>query len=191
MNTNALSEQPSRIVLVVGIDMSSVSEHLLAQVRGLLGPADEAEVHVVHVVPAEPPYLRLVRPKDEPDAGSVYAVEHAQVALERLCALLGHDPRKRVFMHTPVGDAAGQLTRVATDVGADILVIEAHEHDSRDPLRVFRRSVVDHVASTAPCSVLTIRRPRGTAVASIAPRSTRETPVSPVEHPMRRETSPN
>jgi nucleotide-binding universal stress UspA family protein len=180
MNANTLSEQPSRIVLVVGIDMSSVSEHLLAQVRGLLGRADEAEVHVVHVVPAEPPYLRLVRPKDEKDAGAVYAVEHAQVALERLCASLGNDPQTRVFMHTPVGDAAGQLARVAADVGADILVIEAHEHDSRDPLRVFRRSVADHTASTAPCSVLTIRQPRGAA-----PESMPERPVSRAADSMR------
>jgi nucleotide-binding universal stress UspA family protein len=168
MNAYSQSEQPSRIVVVVGIDMSSVSEHLLAQVRSILRPVDEAEVHVVHVVAPEPPLLRVVRPKDEKDAGSVYAIEHAQFTLERLCSSLGRDPQKRVIMHTPVGDAAGELTRIASEVGADILVIEAHEHDSRDPLRVFRRSVVENIASAAPCTVLTIRQSRRTVEASMS-----------------------
>jgi hypothetical protein len=45
MNAYSRSEQPSRIVLVVGVDMSNVSEHLLTQTRALIGPVDEAEVH--------------------------------------------------------------------------------------------------------------------------------------------------
>jgi nucleotide-binding universal stress UspA family protein len=68
-----------------------------------------------------------------------------------------------VFVHTPVGAPADELRRIATEVGADVLVIEAHEHTGDDPLRVFRRSTVDHIASTAPCTVLTIRQPRRVA----------------------------
>ncbi len=157
---NAYSQmQPSRIVLVVGVDMSNVSEHLLTQTRALIRTVDEAEVHVVHVVSPEPRILRVVRPRDAKDAGAVYEVERAQSVLERLSNSLVEHPGTRVIVHTPVGAAADELTRIAAEVGADILVIEAHEHDGRDPLRVFRRSVVDHVASTAPCTVLTIRKP--------------------------------
>ena len=153
-------EQPSRIVLVVGIDMSNVTEHLLAQTCALIRPIDEAEIHVVHVVSPEPSFLRVVRPSDAKDAGAAHDVERAQSVLERLSDSLKDNPRVRVFVHTPVGVAADELTRVAMEVGADILVVEAHEHDGRDPLRVFHRSVVDHIASTAPCTVLTIRKPR-------------------------------
>jgi nucleotide-binding universal stress UspA family protein len=163
MTASSQSQQPSRIVLVVGVDMSNVSEHLLTQTRALIRPVEEAEVHVVHVVSPEPPLLRLVRPKDAKDAGAVYEVEHAQLALERLSNALVHNPRTRVIMHTPVGSAAAQLTRIAAQVGADILVVEAHEHDGREPLRMFHRSVVDHIGSTAPCTVLTIRKPRRVA----------------------------
>jgi nucleotide-binding universal stress UspA family protein len=163
MNAFAETAQPSRIVVLVGVDMSDVSEHLLTQTRAIIRPVEEAEIHVVHVVSPEPPFLRLVRPSDEKDAGSVYEVERAQAALEGLVGSLGDDPKTRVFLHTPVGAAVNELTRIASEVGADILVIEAHEHDSRDPLRMFRRSVVDHIASTAPCTVLTIRRPQSQA----------------------------
>jgi nucleotide-binding universal stress UspA family protein len=157
MTAYSQSQQPSRIVLVVGVDMSNVSEHLLAQTRALIRPVDEAEVHVVHVVRPEPPLLRLVRPRDAKDAGVVYEVENAQWALERLSESLVHSPQTRVIMHTPVGSAPGELTRIAAEVGADLIVIEAHENGGAH--RMFHRSVMDQIARTAPCTVLTIRKP--------------------------------
>jgi nucleotide-binding universal stress UspA family protein len=163
MNAYSQSEQPSRIVLVVGVDMTNVSEHLLTQTLALIRPVDEVEVHVVHVVSPEPPLLRIVRPRDAKDAGAVFEVERAQSVLERLSNSLAQNPRTRLIVHTPVGAAADELTRIASEVGADILVIEAHERVGREPLRVFRRSVVDRIASTAPCTVLTLRNPRRAA----------------------------
>jgi nucleotide-binding universal stress UspA family protein len=161
--------QPSRLVVVIGIDMSDVTEHLLSQTCALIRPVDDAEVHVVHVVSPEPPFLRVVRPSDARDAGVAHDVERAQSLLDHLSNALKHNPRTRVFVHTPVGDPADELTRVATEVGADILVVEAHEHEGREPLRVFHRSVVDHIASTAPCTVLTIRKPRRPSEGSMFP----------------------
>jgi nucleotide-binding universal stress UspA family protein len=159
MDAYSQKGQPSRIVLVVGVDMSSVSEHLLTQTSALIQPVDEAEIHVVHVVSPEPPFLRLVRPTDAKDAGAVYEVERARVILERLSAALVTSAKVRVLVHTPVGNPADELARIATEVSADILVIEAHGHDGREPFHVFHRSVVDQIASTAPCTVLTIRKP--------------------------------
>jgi nucleotide-binding universal stress UspA family protein len=179
MTANA-QDQPSRIVLVVGVDMSNVSEHLLTQTRALLRPVDEAEVHVVHVVRRETPLLRLVRPKDAKDAGVVYEVEQAQRALQHLSDALVHNPRTRVIMHTPVGSAPDELTRIAGEVGADILVVEAHEHDGSEPTRMFHRSVLDHISSTAPCTVLTIRKPRRAV----------EEPMSPPERSLGTASSP-
>jgi nucleotide-binding universal stress UspA family protein len=163
MTAYAQDPQPSRIVIVVGVDLSDVSEHLLEQTRSLIRPVDEAEVHVVRVVRREPPLLRLVRPKEERDAGVVHQVASAQRALERLSASLVHDPRTRVFMHTPVGSPPVELARIAAGVGADLIVIEAHGHDGREPHRVFHRSVADVIARTAPCTVLTLRTPRRVA----------------------------
>jgi nucleotide-binding universal stress UspA family protein len=159
--------QPSRIVIVVGVDLSDISEHLLEQTRSLIRPVDEAEVHVVCVVRPELPILRLVRPREERDAGVVHEIESAQSALEHLSDSLVHNPRTHVIMHTPVGSPAVELTRIAATVGAHLVVIEAHEHDGRDPYRMFHRSVVDLIASGAPCSVLTLRKPRPVAEESV------------------------
>src|SRR5580704_19776554 len=86
MNADSQGQKPSHIRIVVGVDLSDVSEHLLEQTRSLIRPVDEAEVHVVRVVRREPPLLRLVRPKEERDAGVVHQVASAQRALERLSA---------------------------------------------------------------------------------------------------------
>jgi nucleotide-binding universal stress UspA family protein len=155
------SPQPSRIVIVVGVDMSRVSEHLLEQTRALIRPVDEAEVHVVHVVHPESPLLRLARPRDEKDAGVAHEVEHAQGIIERLCASLVNSPRTHVIMHTPVGSVAEELARIATQAGADVLIIEAHDPHQHPSSSVFHRSVVDHLTSIAPCTVLTIRKAHG------------------------------
>ena len=160
MTAHPQGQRPSRIVIVVGVDLSTISEHLLEQTRSLIRPVDEAEVHVVRVVRPELTLLRLGRPRGEMDAGVVHQVESAQSALERLSDSLVQSPRTRVIVHTPVGSPPVELTRIATRVDADLIVIEAHEHDGREPYRMFRRSVVDLIASTAPCSVLTIRKPR-------------------------------
>ena len=163
MSAQAKDQRPSRIVIVVGVDLSDISEHLLEQTRSLIRTVDEAEVHVVRVVRPEPPILRLVRPKEERDAGVVHEIASAQSALEHLSGSLLLIPRTRVIMHTPVGSPAVELTRIAATVGAHLIVIEAHEHDGREPYRMFHRSVVDLIASTAPCSVLTLRKPRPVA----------------------------
>jgi nucleotide-binding universal stress UspA family protein len=175
MSAQAQDQQPSRIVIVVGVDLSNVSEHLLEKTRSLLRPVDEAEVHVVRVIRPEPPLLRLVRPKEEPHAGVVHEVESAQRALERLSASLVHNPQTRVIIHTPIGSPPVELARIAAEVGADLIVIEAHEHDGREPHRVFHRSVADVIASTAPCTVLTLRTPRRASASALTPSTSRQT----------------
>ncbi len=62
MKADTERPKPSRIVLVVGVDLSDVSEHLLAQARALIGPVDEAETHVVHVVHPDSFTKRLAHP---------------------------------------------------------------------------------------------------------------------------------
>jgi nucleotide-binding universal stress UspA family protein len=159
MKADTERPKPSRIVLVVGVDLSDASEHLLAQTRALIGPVDDAETHVVHVVHRDSLTKRLAHPIHSEDIGARAQVQYANWELQRLCFELVKCPRNRVFLHIPVGDsAADELTRVAAEVGADILVVEAREHDPRGPRRVLHRSSVARIARTAPCTVLTIRK---------------------------------
>jgi nucleotide-binding universal stress UspA family protein len=150
--------QPTRIVLVVGVDLSEVSEHLLSQARDLVRSVDLAELHVVHVVRPEPLRAWLSEPLHAEGVMTRANTQAAYFELVSMCESMVRGSRARWTVHTPVGHPADQLTRVARDVGADVIVVEAHEH-SRRP-RVFHRSVIGRIAQTAPCSVLTIRPPR-------------------------------
>jgi nucleotide-binding universal stress UspA family protein len=157
MNQQAQPE-PSRIVLVVGVDLTEVSEHLLRHVRDLVRSIDQTELHVVHVVPPEP--LRPWVPESSGSLGSIELVQ-ARTAYWQLCRMwdsIAPGSTAHFIVHTPVGRPADELTRVARSVGADIIVLEAHDHTGRR--RLFHRSLLARVTQTAPCSVLAIRDPR-------------------------------
>ena len=78
MKADAEDQKPSRIVLVVGVDLSDVSEHLLTQTRALVRPVDDAEVHVVHVVHPDSLRDQIERPLHSPDIGARSQVEYAK-----------------------------------------------------------------------------------------------------------------
>src|SRR5580658_5604436 len=168
MKADAEDQKPSRIVLVVGVDLSDVSEHLLMQTRALVRPVDEAEVHVVHVVHPDSLREQIERPVHSADTGARSQVEYAKWELQRLCGSLALGPRTRVTVHTPVGGVAEELTRIADQVAADIVVVEAHEHVPQGARRMFHRSVVARIVRTAACTVLTIRKPRSRAPEPVA-----------------------
>jgi nucleotide-binding universal stress UspA family protein len=157
MNQN--TEQPSNeIVLVVGLDLTAGSERLLAKARDLVASAGDAELHVVHVVRPEPLRERLGEPIHSGDGPETNALkEAARFELEGLCRRVVENSPVRWTVHVRVGRAADELARVAKEVEADFVVVEAHD---RAPVqRLFHRSVVARVARRAPCSVLTIRHP--------------------------------
>jgi nucleotide-binding universal stress UspA family protein len=145
-------ERSNRIVLVVGVDLSDVSEHLLSNARQVLRSAAEGELHVVHAVPREPLTERITHPLPSPGAREVSGTEAAQFELKRLCAAITDGSSANVVIHTPVGDAAHEVVRVAREVGADLVLVETH-----DDKRLFHVSVATQIVHSAPCSVLTLR----------------------------------
>jgi nucleotide-binding universal stress UspA family protein len=149
------SSAGSRLVLVVGVDLTDVSEHLLARARDLVHSVDQAELHVVHVVHPEPLRERLVEPIGSGGLVERARVESADWEMRHLCERIVQGSNTRWIMHTPIGRPAEELTRIAREVGADFIVVEVHEHDHRR--RLFHRSVAARIAETAPCSVLAIR----------------------------------
>jgi nucleotide-binding universal stress UspA family protein len=150
------SPTSSHAVVVVGVDLSDISEHLLTTARDLVGTVDQAELHIVHVVRPESLRERLAEP-----VRSVHWTERAQIEsatwqLQRLCETIVQGSRATWVVHTPVGDASEELTAVARKVNADVIVVEAHEHPSR--ARLFHRSAVARIFRSAPCSVLVVRQ---------------------------------
>lgn len=161
MNDLADSVSRTGMVVVVGVDLSDVSEHLLATTRDLLRPVEDAQLHVVHAVQTESLSQRLVERAHSLGLGTRAHTEYATWELRRLCQGIVEGSSARIFVHTPVGHPVNELPRIALEVGADIIVLEAHEQGV-GTRRVFHRSVVAAIAQAAPCSVLTVRarRPR-------------------------------
>ena len=161
--TPVTPEEPSaksHAVLVVGVDFTDVSEHLVKTVRSLIRTVDEAELHFVHVV--HPPRTTLLA-ADALGAAMQREVDSLNAArreIVRMCGALAGDAGVQVFAHTPVGDACESLAEIAGRLRADLVVVEAHDHSQQSALtRVFRRSTVGRLARSAPCSVLTVRAP--------------------------------
>jgi nucleotide-binding universal stress UspA family protein len=162
------SSQPSRsrIVVTVGVDLSDVSEHLLQQARDLVRSVEDAELHIVHVVRPESLRERLTEPIGSGGYSTRSLAESARWELERLCETIVQGSGARWLVHTPVGRTADELTRIARDVGSDVIVVETHDHARR---RVFHRSVVARIVHLSTCSVLAIRDPkRAAARAAVA-----------------------
>jgi nucleotide-binding universal stress UspA family protein len=156
VNTTMPREAMRRLVVVVGVDLTDVSEHLMVTARNLVHSARDAELHVVHVVPPEALSLRLAEPLGSFGIADRAQVEAAQWQLQRLCDDIVRAANVRAVVHTPVGSAARELLRIASDVRANVIVVEAHER--RGLRRALHRSLVARVARSAPCSVLAIHR---------------------------------
>ncbi len=161
MSMPSPNSQHRHLVIVVGIDLSDVSRHLLVNAQNLIRSAGAAELHLVHVVQPESVRSRLTEPISANGGPESRAhIEAAEWQLERLSASVVGDSGAEVRIHTPVGDPAEQIARIAEQVGADLVLVEAH--DRAWPRRMFHRSVVARIARHASCSVLT-SRPKGEA----------------------------
>jgi nucleotide-binding universal stress UspA family protein len=145
----------TRRVLVVGVDLTEVSEHLLTYARDVVKWVDEAELHVVHVVRPEPFSEKLNDPIGNEGIVTMALRKSAEWELEQLCRRIVGKSLAKWHVHVRVGHAADVLMKVAAEVDADFIVVEAHGPD-----RIFHRSVVAQIARDAPCSVLTVRAPR-------------------------------
>ena len=148
-----------RTVLVVGVDLTSIAPHLLHVARDLVGVATRGEVHVVTVLRPQLIPADVIGAIPAPGPSNEAAIQRAQGELEDLCtAILGDTGASTgidVFMHVRVGRAADEIERVAEDVRADVIVVEAH--DRTGFARLFHRSVSAELSRNAPCSVLTVR----------------------------------
>ena len=158
-------ETKDNLVLVVGVDLTDVSEHLLATAKDLVRFATGVEIHIVHVVAPEPLTMRIEEPVGSFGVIDRAHVESAQFLLRRLRDGLFASSDVSIVVHTPVGTAARELTRIARQVNADVIVVEAHDHKRR--FQAPHRSLYGRLVRTAPCSVLAVRRRSAQAPAAI------------------------
>jgi nucleotide-binding universal stress UspA family protein len=154
------TEERTGIVLVLGLDLSDVSEHLVITARKLVASIDEVDYHLVHVVHEAPFAMFLPEQVTPSDTFQRMHLESARGELERLRDIALKGSGARGFIHTPIGSPADELAALAVSVNADLIVVEGHHPGA---LRGFHRSTIARIAKLAPCSVLAVK-PRATGL---------------------------
>jgi nucleotide-binding universal stress UspA family protein len=142
-------------VIVVGVDFSEVSREALKEAVALAQGASVAELHIVHVVaiPAQPPAPGAVV---IPELAYLSQIDESGQVLEGwLAPLRGRNVR--VASHIRVGSADRQIAQVASDVGADLIVVGTT--GKQGIARLLLGSVAESLVRHAPCAVLA-HRPR-------------------------------
>jgi nucleotide-binding universal stress UspA family protein len=148
MKTHA-SNDPSQSVVVAAIDFMQQSENVL-QTAAKLASTANGELHVVHVIPHDA-------------AGSLRgegALRFSNLAdevrgkLEQLAAELPVAV-KRIVLHVRLGSADVEVAQLASDLGADLVVVGTHGHTGLE--RLLLGSVGASLIRNAPCPVLVCR----------------------------------
>ncbi len=153
------------VVIVVGIDFSRTSAHLLQTARELALRASRTELHVVHAMPVQRISPGLVDALPRASRSISAEVQSAHEKLDALCAPIVAGLDALVTTHVRAGRAVDEIPRLAAEVSADVILVEAH---GRTGLRrLFHHSLAADLARNAPCSVLTVR-PKAATLAEVA-----------------------
>jgi nucleotide-binding universal stress UspA family protein len=142
-------------VVVAGVDFSEVSINALKEASLLVEGSKSAELHVVHVLPAAVP-PPAIGAGDGSGLLLVGTIEEATKALETaLSPYRGSDAR--IIGHVRVGRPDQEIAQIASDVGADLIVVgTAGKHGME---RLLLGSVAESLVRHAHCAVL-VHRPR-------------------------------
>jgi nucleotide-binding universal stress UspA family protein len=150
---NDTSETSSpRSIIVVGVDFSSLSVEALRTAADL-ARSRSSELHVVHVLPLPEGDPLSATP---PNPGLPFAnrIEEITASLRKIT-----DPViegiERVCVHVRAGIADREIVQVASDLGADLVIVGTHGRTGLD--RLLLGSVAESVVRHAPCPVYTFR----------------------------------
>jgi nucleotide-binding universal stress UspA family protein/predicted transcriptional regulator len=175
----AAEQQPTLTKVVAPLDKSPFAEHALAVALAALGPAD-LDVHLVHVV--EPSSRAGLPPAEVGPLLEPKLTGYLREVERRLT-----DRGYRVTTEVRYGHAMDEIPRVATEQGADMVVIATHGSSGHHPILL--GSVARCLLATSPVPLL-VARPatvgQGEHETSDAQRATGREPLSTVPSLMER-----
>ena len=169
--------------LLVGIDFSIHGEDALWFAQNLARGNPCATLHLVHVVSPPVGLVGVLGAPIDATAPMSGLLERTRLELERVCSSVPSWLEGRVTGHVRSGDAAREITVLARELEADLIVVGTHARTGLG--RVLMGSLAENITRHAPCSVLIAHGaiPRATAssndVTSFAPG---EAPSAPVSH---------
>ena len=143
------SQERKRYVVVVGVDFSDASAAALSVAAELAERAVGAELHLVHVVSVVIPAPKA-EATDTPELGHRVDIQESGEKLKRwLEPLQGRSIR--LAGHLRVGLPDCEIAQVASDVGADLIVVGTR--GKRGLERLLLGSVAESLVRHAPCAV--------------------------------------
>jgi nucleotide-binding universal stress UspA family protein len=143
--------------MVVGVDYSDLSERAVAEALELASLRENAEVHLIHVLPIAAPDLYY----DAAIPPGTYSFDDAFLRLRHYSAVRAQSQTEypsqpiRVVPHLEAGAAPDHIVRLAIDLDADLIVVGTH--GSKGIERLLLGSVAEKVVRYAPCPVLVVR----------------------------------
>jgi nucleotide-binding universal stress UspA family protein len=141
-------------VVVAGIDFSEASINAMKEAALLMEGSKAAELHVVHALSSASPSPSISGADTELSLGRL--IEEATKALESVIAPLREGPT-RLIGHIRLGPPDREIAQVASDVGADLIVVGTEGKTGIE--RLMLGSVAESLVRRAPCAVL-VHRPR-------------------------------
>lgn len=147
-------------VIVVGVDYSDLGAMALERAFELAAAQPRAEVHAVNVVRNFGEFVMIELPQASPYGLSLdEAADRVQNYVEdqkrRFEARVGRPVCERCVTHLRSEVAADEITRLAVEVEADIIVVGTHGR--RGMSRLVLGSVAESVVRRAECPVLVVR----------------------------------
>jgi len=143
-------------VILAAIDFSEHATRALGEARRVALRTEGAELHVVHVV-APPVGAIAALGSTEMAAAFTDTLDRTRKDLEKACNDLSKGLSDRVYGHIRTGRPAREIAEVATQIGADLVVVGTHGRSGLS--RALLGSVAEEVVRHSPCNVLAVRIP--------------------------------
>lgn len=161
------ADADGRSVIVVGVDFSVTSVRAVAAAHDIVRLAKNPELHLVHVVHPVGRAPALSELATATEVEQVTMLDEASEELGKLAREAAGATGVHVHTHVRVGEPEREIAQLASDVGADLVVVGTHGRSGIE--RVLLGSVAESVVRRAPCPVLTIKEKSAAAEPKIEP----------------------
>lgn len=147
--------------IVVAVDFSDISNRAFEQAFSIARRTTGAELHIVSIADRAALEFLGVGPTQHPtlvESADRLRDELTKLTKRSMAEYRKLNPESRkvpTFIHVRVGDIAEEITQLASEIGADLIVVGTHGR--RGLRRVVLGSVAEHVVRFAPCQVLVVR----------------------------------
>jgi nucleotide-binding universal stress UspA family protein len=155
MKTDAL-----RTVLVAALDRSIAADQVVHTAVSMARIIPGAELHFVHAVDlGSPPHVLAVPMMD--------LIRDGRALLDEVVGRVQGQAPRTITGHLTVGEPASRILQLASDLGADLIIVGAQSKNAVE--RMLLGSVSRAVAAKAPCAVLVARAKRDEPVPEVEP----------------------